>query len=403
MKSQGHSDETICVKPPAIDFSGFASLATPTYRASTIVFPDAPSYRNRSARAPDGYTYGLAGTPTSRTLEAQLAQLHLAEGAIIVPSGQAAITIAFLTILGSGDHLLIADNVYPPVKHFVLTVMAKLGVETEFYDPTQMTDLRRRIRPGKTRLVWVESPGSTTMEVSDLRAISEISKGAGALVGCDNTWATGLLCKPLELGVDIVAEALTKYVGGHSDILLGALIVRDAGIHKTLRRAIGAMGICVSPDDCSLALRGLQTMPLRMRHVGEASEHFAQRLSVEFSVDVIHPYMESCPGHQFWKRDFKGSSGVFSVRLKTSQARVVDQALAEIRTFAIGASWGGTRSLLAPMDVNADRHIRREEAGAEFIRISIGLEGFDDLWQDLRSVFDVIVNSGRNSRRMSSC
>ncbi|MCK1509360.1 PLP-dependent aspartate aminotransferase family protein [Bradyrhizobium sp. 18] len=389
MRKNTQLDDTLCVIPPETPLEGFASLAVPVYRASTIVFPNAAAYRNRAARAPDGYTYGLSGTPTSRTLERQLSALHNAEWAIMVPSGQAAISATMLALLRSGDHLLVADNVYPPVKQFT-RILADLGIKTEFFDPTQMADLEARLQPGRTKLVWVESPGSTSMEVCDIPGISRLTKSADALLGCDNTWATGLLCKPLELGVDVVAEALTKYVGGHSDLLLGAIIVQDRELYGRIRGTLGCLGVGVSPDECSLALRGLQTMGLRLRHVGEVSEELAHRLAQSCKHAVLHPSLSESPGHMLWARDFKGSSGVFSVRLERIPAEAIDRALDELKTFVIGASWGGTRSIVAPMVIANDRHVMRSSETITYLRISIGLENIDHLWADLQRLMGVV-------------
>ncbi|MDA9414156.1 cystathionine beta-lyase [Bradyrhizobium sp. CCBAU 25360] len=390
MRKNTHLDETLCVIPPETPLEGFASLAVPVYRGSTIVFPDAASYRSRAVRAPDGYTYGLSGTPTTRTLERQLSAVHNAERAIIVPSGQAAISVAMLSVVKKGDHLLVTDNVYPPVKHFTRKILGDLGVETEFFDPTQLTDFEARLRPGRTRLVWVESPGSTTMEVCDIPAISRLSKAKGALLGCDNTWATGLLCKPLDLGVDIVAEALTKYVGGHSDILLGAVIFRDMDLYQRTRRTLSSLGVGVSPDECSLALRGMQTMSLRLRHVGELSEEFAHRLTQNCSYPVLHPCLPGFPNHSIWQRDFKGSSGVFSLQVNGVCSETVDRALDGLKTFAIGASWGGTRSLVAPMAIVNDRDVMPSSPETTYLRISIGLENIDHLWADLEGLLNTL-------------
>lgn len=386
-------DDTLCVITPETPLEGFASLAVPVYRASTIVFPDAASYRSRAARAPDGYTYGLSGTPTSRTLEKQLAAMHRAERSIIVPSGQAAISAAMLTVLRQGDHLLLTDNVYPPVKQFAREILAGMGVETEFFDPMDTADLATRLRPGKTRLVWIESPGSTSMEICDIPAISSLCRNAGVLLGCDNTWATGLLCKPLDLGVDIVAEALTKYAGGHSDVLLGAIILRDMELYGQIRRTLGALGVGVSPDECSLALRGMQTMALRLKHVGEISEDFARRLAQTCDHTVLHPCLPEAAGHALWKRDFRGSAGVFSIRLDGVAEQNVDRALDSLRTFAIGASWGGTRSLIVPMVIDSDRHVMSLPARATYMRVSIGLESPDDLWRDLEGFLEALRSS----------
>ncbi|MET4036270.1 MULTISPECIES: PLP-dependent transferase [unclassified Bradyrhizobium] len=389
MRKNTQLDDTLCVIPPDTPLEGFASLAVPVYRASTIVFTDAAAYRSRAAQAPDGYSYGLSGTPTTRTLERQLSAMHSAERAIMVPSGQAAISAAMLTLLKSGDHLLVTDNVYPPVRYFTRKILGDLGIETEFFDPTRTADLEARLRPGRTRLVWLESPGSTSMEISDIPSISRLAKAAGALVGCDNTWATGLLCKPLELGVDLVAEALTKYAGGHSDILLGAVILSDMELYQRIRLTLSSLGVGVSPDECSLALRGIQTMGLRLRHVGQISEEFAHRLAESCGFAVLHPCLSNFPGHALWRRDFKGSSGVFSLRLDGVSAETVDRALDSLKTFAIGASWGGTRSIVAPMVITNDRHVMLSSESISYLRLSIGLESIDHLWVDLQRMLKV--------------
>ncbi len=389
MRKNSRIEDTLCVIPPETPLEGFASLATPVYRGSTIVFPNAAAYRTRASRAPDGYTYGLSGTPTTRTLEMQLSEMHHAERSIIIPSGQAGISVVFLSTLQKGDHLLVTDNVYPPVKQLVREVMAGLGVEAEFFDPTDLDGFETKLRPGQTRLVWLESPGSTSMEIADIPAIASLAKKAEALVGCDNTWATGLLCKPLDLGVDVVVEALTKYVGGHSDILLGAVILNNTDLYARIRRTLSSLGVGVSPDECSLALRGIQTMALRLRHVGNISEEFAFRLSREAAIEVLHPCLPAFGNHDIWKRDFKGSSGVFSLRLTGISDEMIDRRLDSLKTFAIGASWGGTRSLVVPMVINNDRDIMSPGASSTYLRVSIGLENANDLWLDLQQLVQV--------------
>lgn len=390
MDTSSNNNDTLCVVPPTASLEGFASLSVPVYRASTIVFPTAAAYRSRGSRSPDGYTYGLAGTPTTRTLEGQLAEIHSAARSIIVPSGQAAITTVMLALLGRGDHVLIADNVYPPVKLFARTVLHSFGVDVEYFDPTCLADLDDKIRPSVTKLVWVESPGSTTMEICDIPAIAARCRKSGALLGCDNTWATGLLCKPLSLGVDIVAEALTKYAGGHSDVLLGAIILDDFDLYARFRGTLGALGVGTSPDDCSLALRGMQTMALRLRHAGALGEQFARRLETS-SIKVLHPCVPSFSGHALWQRDFAGCSGVFSLLLEGADVSRVDRALDQLRTFAIGASWGGTRSVVAPMTVVQDRHAMTASENVSYIRLSIGLESAEDLWRDIERMSDVLL------------
>lgn len=383
------ADETQCVHHPKPNTEGFDSFAVPIYRASTIVFPDAQSYRTRVSRSPDGYSYGLTGTPTTRVLEANLSSLHGAERSIIVPSGQAAITAVMLTVLKAGDHVLVPDNVYPPVKQFAREMLKPLGVNVDIYDPMDLAALRHAIIAGTTRLVWVEAPGSTTMEVCDLPAISAMAREAGALVGCDNTWASPLLCKPLSLGADFATEALTKYVGGHSDLLLGSISFRDFDVYSRVRRQLANLGVGVSPDDCALALRGLETMPIRLERAGRVAKEFAERLADLIGADaVLHPALPSSIGHRFWKRDFKGSSGVFTLRLNNADQIKLDEALDRLSVFAIGASWGGTRSLVAPMTLAGERTFQTMEERTVFLRVSIGLESPSDLWDDLRSFLD---------------
>ncbi|HEY4250991.1 MAG TPA: cystathionine beta-lyase [Roseomonas sp.] len=380
-------DLSRCVHHPAVSQDGFASLAVPTYRASTIVFPDAAAYANRKYRGPDGYSYGMHGTPTTRTLEAQLSALHRAERTVLLPSGQAAITVIFLATLLPGDQVLIPDTAYPPVRGFCANYLAPRGIDHTVYDPMLGADIAALI-DDRTRLVWLESPGSTTMEVQDMRAIADAAHARGALVGCDNTWATPLLFKPLDHGCDFVMEALTKYVGGHSDLLLGSVSIRDLGLRQRLKDVMRMIGIGVSPDEVALALRGLETMGVRLAHAGRVGLDFAGRLGAFAAVDrVLHPALPGCPGHAFFRRDFAGASGVFSVVLRPETEPALEAALSAMKTFAIGASWGGTRSLIAPMSVTADRSaVPWTEAGT-ILRISIGLEDPEDLWADLAALF----------------
>ena len=379
-------DLTRCVHHPAVSQDGFASLAVPTYRASTIVYPDAETFAARKYRGFDGYTYGLHGTPTTRTLEAQLTLLHGGERTILVPSGQAGVTVVMLTFLKPGDCVLIPDTVYPPVRSFCRDYLAPRGIEHTVYDPLIGADIADLIDE-RTKLVWVESPGSGTMEVQDIPAIAKAAKSKGVLVGCDNTWCTPLLFKPLDHGCDFAMEALTKYVGGHSDLLLGSITVRDIELRQKMKEVLRGIGIGVSPDEASLALRGIETMGVRLAHVGRVSEQFARRLQDDSAVDlVLHPCLASCPGHELWARDIKGSGGVFSIVLKPGMDANLDAALTALKVFAIGASWGGTRSLIAPMAVKADRTVRPWTHDGTVLRISVGLEHEEDLWSDLSAM-----------------
>ena len=288
-----------------------------------------------------------------------------------------------LSFLLPGDKVLIPDHVYPPVRSFCADYLKPRGIDYDVYDPLIGAGIADLI-DARTKLVWVESPGSGTMEVQDVPAIVKAAKAKGALVGCDNTWATPLLFKPLAHGADFACEALTKYVGGHSDLLLGSITVADIALRQKMKETLRGMGVGVSPDECALALRGIETMGIRVAHMGKVSEDFANRLTRSPAVEtVLHPALPSCPGHEFWKRDIKRSSAVFSVVLKPGAETHLDAALTALKVFAIGASWGGTRSLIAPMSVKDDRTVNPWTHEGTILRISIGLEDPDDLWADL--------------------
>ncbi len=393
------SDLTECVLTPKVPTAGFDPLGVSVHRASTIAFKDAAAYASRGERGHEGYSYGLYGTPTTRTLEAKLTALEGGAWTFLAPSGQAANAIAILPFVSAGDHVLIVDTAYPPMRDFAETDLRRLGVDVDFFDPLRPEDVARKMRP-TTKMVWCESPGSTTMEVIDLPKIAAIAHEGGALVGLDNTWATPLNFKPLQHGADIVTEALTKFVSGHSDVLMGSITVKDASLIKPLRALIGRMGIGVSPDDASLVLRGFETLGVRLRHSERVALDFAHRISRHPLVrQVLHPALETCPGHPLWKRDFLGSSGVFSVTFIDDASAKVAEALDAFRLFVIGASWGGTRSLAAPMTVDAFRTATRWNEGDVILRLSIGLEDEQEIWADIERFFNRLEVSIDSDRR----
>tara|TARA_R110000868_G_scaffold335406_1_gene596250 strand:+ start:96467 stop:97627 length:1161 start_codon:yes stop_codon:yes gene_type:complete len=384
-------DQTICVSPPAISEDGYVSLTTPVHRASTIAFPDVASYTNRAERGPDGYSYGLGGTPTTKQLEATISALEEANGTLLLASGQAAIMLVFLSVLKPGDTILIPDCAYPPVRSFCKSFLAERGIGHRVYNPDWSAAEIGDLMDATVKLLWVETPGSTTMEMVDVAALVAIAHAKGVLVGCDNTWATPLNYKPLAHGVDFVVEALTKYAGGHSDVLMGSVSLRDDGWYRTLRATMGMMGLGVSPDDCVLVLRGLETMPLRLRHAEKTALDFARRIAEIISPQlVLHPALPHSPSHALWTRDFAGASGVFSIVIPEKSEPAVIEQINAAKTFSIGASWGGTHSLLAPMSVASDRSFPKIEHGGTILRISIGLEDPVDLWADIGAIIKAI-------------
>ncbi len=361
---------------------GFRSLATPTYRGSTTLFSDAADVSDDWNQYEVGYTYGLYGTPTTLELAARICELEGGYRTLITPGGQCAIATINFAFLKAGDHILIPENVYGPHRKLARFVLKRFGVETTFYPPTIGREIESLFKPN-TRLVWCESPGSITMEVQDVPAIAEVAHAHGALVAMDNTWAAGVLFDALAHGVDITMQALTKYVGGHSDLLLGSITVKDEAAWKTLGAHQQVLGGSASPDDCSLALRGMKTMAVRLKAIENSALHIAQWLSQRPEVErVLHPALPSCPGHEFWKRDFLGSSGLFSIVLKSGATK--QQVLAFVNAlelFKIGYSWGGFASLAVAYDFTGFKG--RPNYEHRIVRFHVGLEAQSDLIADL--------------------
>jgi cysteine-S-conjugate beta-lyase len=393
--------ETAILQPPrrAQPILAFAGLSEPVVRASTVVFPDAASFDCRYDDFYDGYTYGLFGTPTSRALEEQLSAMSGAARTLLAPSGQAALSLVFMTLLKPGDHVLMTDSCYGPIRAFASSWLKSWGVDITFYDPLigggiagLMTD--------RTTLVLVESPGSNTMEVQDIPAIAQAAHDQGALVLGDMTWATPLHCRALDLGVDIVVDALSKYASGHGDVLMGALSTNSEELYRRLKDMTRLVGLGVSADDCSLVLRGLQTMPLRVERSSASALAIARHLAERPEISrVLHPALPDDPGHALWKRDFSGASGVFSVLLRSDLQGLENVFIDRLELFAIGASWGSARSVVAPQDPTAGRTARPWTDG-KLIRFSIGLEEPDDLIADIDRSLD-LLNSSFNDRTVA--
>jgi cystathionine beta-lyase len=361
---------------------GFRSLATPVYRGSTTLFSDAADVDDSWDQYEVGYTYGLYGTPTTLELAGRICEMEGGYRTLITPGGQCAISTINFAFLKAGDHILVPESVYGPNRKLARFVLKRFGVETTFYPPNIGHEIDSLFNPN-TRLVWVESPGSITMEVQDIPAIAEVAHAHGALVIMDNTWAAGVLFDALAHGVDITMQAVTKYIGGHSDLLLGSITVNDEAAWKTLGAHQQVLGCAASPDDCSLALRGMKTMAVRLKAIERSALTIAEWLSQRPEVDlVLHPAMPSCPGHEFWERDFLGSSGLFSIVLKPGVTR--QQVLAFVNAlelFQIGYSWGGVASLAVAYDFTGFKG--RPDYQHRIVRLHIGLEATNDLIADL--------------------
>ena len=359
----------------------YASLATPVYRGSTVVFDDQAAVIDDWQQADKGYSYGLYGTPTTLELASRIAGIEGARETFIVPGGQAAIALIYLAYCQAGSHALVPHSAYGPNKAMAEGLMRGLNVEVEPYDPMIGTGISDLIREN-TALIWCESPGSVTMEIQDVPAIVKVAHAKDVAVALDNTYAAGVMFDAFAHGVDVSMQALTKYVGGHSDLLLGSVSVRDDMAYTKLGPIYQQLGLAVSPDDCSLALRGLQTLAVRLEALEKATLIVANWLTNHPQIDkVYHPALPSCPGHDVWARDFKGSTSVFSFTFKdtVSATKVVDFINA-LNVFKIGMSWGGINSLAI---VYPDLQRPDQDFGGRIIRLNIGLEAPNDLIADL--------------------
>jgi cystathionine beta-lyase len=370
--------------------AGFKSLATPVHRGSTVVFD-----RQRDVfdhwRQTKRYAYGLYGTPTVLELGARVAEIEGALHSFVVPGGQAAIALVYFAFCKAGDHALIPHSIYGPHRELAEGLLARFGVRVEAYDPLIGSGISSIIRDDTT-LVWTESPGSITMEVQDVPAIAAAAHGGGVTVALDNTYSAGVLFDAFRHGVDVSIQALTKYIGGHSDLLLGTVSVQNEQGYETVGSAAATLGMAVSPDDASLALRGMLTLGVRLERLEASTLRVARWLADQPAVEtVLHPALESCPGHDVWRRDFQGSASIFSIVFAPGVSAADVEAFADgLRLFKTGYSWGGVTSLVMTYP-NLTRPNR--DYGGRLVRFNIGLEEPDDLIADLRQSLESISNT----------
>lgn len=371
---------------PTLDTSAagaFASLAPPVWRASTVVFDSLDDFVNRRTRLPDGFSYGTTGTPTQRALETRIAELDGAAHCVVFPSGQAAICGALLALLKKGDHLLMTDAAYGLAKAFAVERLQALGVEVEFYPPRIGSDIERLIRPS-TRLIWLESPGTVTMEVEDVPAITAAARARGVLTAIDNTWASPLGFAALAHGVDLCIHACTKYMGGHSDVLMGSIATNDEKLYRSVRGLQSLMGLAVSPEDCFLVARGLDTMQVRMERQAASAQLIAASLAAHPLVRrMLFPALPGAPDHGLWARDFRQAGCVMSLQLVEAPYDAYRAMFRGLEHFSIGASWGGVRSIAAFYP--AEELVRRRfcDVHGPVIRLSIGLQDPQALLDEL--------------------
>lgn len=381
-------------KAPATDLvhpdyqppEGFRALSTPVHHASTVLFDSLDAYRHRNGMDETGYVYGTVGTPTTFSLTHRIAAIEGGVNAVLAPSGLGAISLCMMSLLKPGDHVLIADGAYPPTRSLGDGFLRRMGIEVDYYDPMLGAGIAGLMR-ANTRLVWTEAPASITFEVPDLPAIAAAAHARGALVALDNTWSAGWFLKPFDKGIDLSVQALTKYQAGHGDLVMGAVTTRDEALWREVRGTALQLGVCVAPDDAWLVLRGLPTLALRLAHVERAALALAHWLASQPEVKrVLHPALPSCPGHEHWRRDFTGSSGLFSFVLdERFDEADVERMLQGMRWFKLGASWGGPNSLALTYRLGHARTAVPWIERGQLVRLSIGFEDVEDLREDLRS------------------
>ncbi|CDT45701.1 MULTISPECIES: cystathionine beta-lyase [Vibrio] len=360
----------------------------PVQRASTVVFNSVEEKRKATInRANKTLFYGRRGTNTHFAFQDAMVEVEGGAGCALYPCGTAAISNAILSFVETGDHILMVDTCYEPTRDFCDTIMKKMGVETTYYEPTIGEGIQDLIKPN-TKVLFTESPGSVTMEVQDIPTLARIAHEHDIIVMLDNTWAAGVNFSPFEFGVDISIQAATKYIVGHSDVMLGTAVANEK-CWDQLREQSYLMGQCVSPDDAYLGLRGIRTLDVRLRQHAESSLKVAKWLETRPEVDhVRHPALESCPGHEFFKRDFTGGNGLFSFVLKNSNTKATTALLDGMTHFSMGYSWGGFESLILanePNSFDSLRTVANPNFEGTLIRVHIGLEDVDDLIADLEA------------------
>ena len=368
-------------------FANHGIVNPPVYHASTILFPTLSDWK--ASRDPDfqGVRYGRFGTPTTFALQDAVTEIGGGYRSIAVASGAGAVCAVLMSFADSGDHILVADTVYGPTRRLCEDLMSRFAIETTFYDPMIGAGIAELMRPN-TKLVFLESPGTITFEVSDVPAITAAAHAGGAVTAFDNTWASPLYFKPFEHDIDVSISAATKYISGHSDVMLGVISMTEE-TYQTVRRYANMLGGCPGPDDCYLALRGLRSLGVRMPRHQESALALAHWLEERSEISrVMHPALPDHPGHGFWKRDYLGSSGLFGFILKSRSERALAAMVDGMKLIHMGASWGGFESLFLPAQPATMRSATVWDDPGQVLRLHVGLEDVDDLIADLEAGFE---------------
>jgi cystathionine beta-lyase len=390
IRRNGHHVDTLLEHTGRDPAKNFGIVNPPVYHASTILFPSLKALLetriDRASGAFEGITYGREGTPTTRAFEQAITDLEGGYRAVTLPCGLGAIATSLMAFLKAGDHLLMPDQLYGPARQFCDDVLTKFGVEVTYYDGTIGAGIAALMKPN-TSVVYLESPGSLTFEVQDVPAIARVARQQGAKVLMDNTWASPIFFHPLEHGVDVVIHAATKYISGHSDLMLGVAACNEASF-VPVKKTASTAGYCGGPDDIYMALRGLRTLGIRMRRHHESALAVALWLQQRPEVHRVHcPALPDDPGYAIWKRDFLGASGLFGFTLKPCSESAFAEFLDHTELFKLGYSWGGYESLMVPTYPAILRSSTRWDALGPSVRIHVGLESVDDLIGDLDQAF----------------
>lgn len=377
-------DKTRLIRAGATPQPLAKTVGPPVQRGSTVLMPNAEALYDH-----DQVTYGRQGLAAQAALQDALAAMEHAVGVTLYPSGLAALTGALLAVLKTGDEILVVDNIYAPTRRFCDHVLQRYGVSVRYFDPSTPPEKLVEGASDAVRLILMESPGSLTLEMQDMTRVAELARARKILTACDNTWGAGYLYQPLRHGLDLSIQALTKYVGGHSDVFMGSAAARDPALVRKLNDGVLHLGWAVSPDDAYQMLRGLRTLPARLEQQGRNSLQVADWLAAQPDVAAIyHPALPSFPDHDLWKRDFTGTASLFTFALQPGPEAAVNAFLDALRLFGLGFSWGGFESLAISVDPQLKQRRFKHAYPGPLVRLHVGLEEPADLIEDLRQALD---------------
>ena len=380
-------EKTRLIRAGAVPQPLAKTVGPPVQRGSTVLMPTAESLYDH-----DQTTYGRQGLAAQAALQDALAAMEHAVGVTLYPSGLAALTGALLAVLKAGDELLVVDNIYAPTRRFCDQVLQRYGVAVRYFDPRTPPEKLVEGASDAVRLILMESPGSLTLEMQDMTRVAELARARKILTACDNTWGAGYLFQPLKHGLDLSIQALTKYVGGHSDVFMGSAAARDPALVRKLNDGVLHLGWAVSPDDAYLMLRGLRTLPARLERQGRNSLQVAEWLGMQPEVAAVyHPALPSFPGHDLWKRDFTGTASLFTFALRPGPETAVNAFLDALKLFGLGFSWGGFESLAISVDPQLKQRRFKHAYPGPLVRLHVGLEEPADLIEDLRQALDAYM------------